>query len=81
MVRPTRKRAVIFTETPPALPYSGVVVGPVRVIHPVLIRLEIPWQWCHNRHGYKVPRQHLADLEAALTADGYRVVDRGGVLL
>ena len=42
--------------------HSGVIVGPVRVVHPAIVRL-----------GILIPRQRLADLEAALTADGHTV--------
>jgi len=53
--------------------HSGLVSGPVRIVHPAIVRLGIPWMYDHGRHAYLVPRQHLGNIQAALEADGYRV--------
>jgi hypothetical protein len=68
-----RKRAVIHTET---LRHTGVIIGPVRIVHPAILAAGCPWQYDHHRHGYKVPRQNLGDVEAALVASGYTVQAR-----
>ncbi|MFL6164507.1 MAG: hypothetical protein ACJ74U_20105 [Jatrophihabitantaceae bacterium] len=53
--------------------HSGLISGPVRIVHPAIQRLGIPWMYDHRRHAYLVARQHLADVEAALVADGHQV--------
>jgi hypothetical protein len=68
-----RKRATIYTET---MKHTGVVIGPVKTVHPVIQLVACPWMYDHRLHGYKVPIQFLADIEAALTADGHRVEAR-----
>ena len=53
--------------------FTGAVRGPVRVVHPAIKRLGIPWQWDAQRGCYLVPRQHFDDLLAALELDGHHV--------
>jgi hypothetical protein len=53
--------------------HSGIITGPVRVVHPVIVRLGIPYQYDHRRHAWMVPMQRRADIEAALVADGHFV--------
>lgn len=65
-----RKRSIVTTSV---YRHSGVVRGPVRVVHPAIQRLGLPWQFDHRRGGWLIPKQHLADLEAALVADGHVV--------
>jgi hypothetical protein len=40
-------------------PHSGVLHGPVRVVHPTLRALGCPWQYDHRKHAFLVPVQRL----------------------
>lgn len=75
-----RKRVAIITELPVNKPYSALVLGPAAIIPAALRRIECAWQWDHGLRGFLVPRQHLADVEAVLVADGHDVQARMGML-
>lgn len=52
---------------------SGVLAGPVRVLHPAIKRAGCAWQYDPRAHTYRVPVQHLDDVLAVLELAGHRV--------
>jgi hypothetical protein len=59
---------------------SAVLYGPVRVIHPVLRRLAVPWQFDHRRRAYLVPVQRIDDVMVGIELDGHNVDYRSAAL-
>lgn len=53
--------------------HTAAVRGPVRVVHPTIKRLGLPWQWDAAMTAYLIPIQKLDDLAAALELDGHHV--------
>lgn len=53
--------------------HTSALKGSVRVIHPVLTKLEVPWMWDAQAGCYLVPGRAIDDVLAALDAAGYRV--------
>lgn len=52
---------------------SGVLYGPVRVVHPAIKAVGCPWQYDHRRHAYLIPRQHIDDVMVAIELAGHAV--------
>jgi hypothetical protein len=59
---------------------SGVLYGPVRVIHPVIKRLGVPWQFDGRRRAYRVPVQRIDDVMVGIELDGHNVDYRSAAL-
>ncbi|WP_375481228.1 hypothetical protein [uncultured Jatrophihabitans sp.] len=53
--------------------HTAAVRGSIRVIHPVLQRHNIPWQWNHQLGVYLVSAKRIDDLLVALEVDGHHV--------
>lgn len=53
--------------------HTGAVRGPMRVLHPTIKRLDLPYQWDAKAGVYLVPLPRLDDLLAAVELDGHRV--------
>jgi hypothetical protein len=53
--------------------HSGVLYGPVRVVHPAITQTGSPYQYDGLLHAYRVPLQRLDDVLAAIELDGHHV--------
>lgn len=52
---------------------SGVVHGPVRVVHPAIRLVGSPGEYDGLQHAYRVPGDMLDDVTAAIEAAGHTV--------
>lgn len=67
------KRLTVTVEQPANKPHSALAFGPVRVIQPAIRAVGCAWQYDSLLHCYKVPRDRLDDVIAAIESAGHRV--------
>jgi hypothetical protein len=67
----SRKRAVITSWR--RARHTSAIKGSVRVVHPILSKLDVPWMWDATAGCYLVSSRRIDDVLAALEFDGYQV--------
>lgn len=53
------KRDTPIVIRPTQIKFTGIIPGPVRVIHPAIKRVGCVWQYDRRRHAFLVPIRHL----------------------
>ncbi|MDP9092274.1 MAG: hypothetical protein M3N95_04860 [Actinomycetota bacterium] len=61
--------------------HSGIVRGPVSHVHPAIKAAGCEFQYDHRIHAYKIPKQAIDKVAAALELAGCVVEFRSGAML
>jgi hypothetical protein len=53
---------------------TGIIIGPVRIIHPAIKLVGCVYQYDNRRHHYKIPIRYLDDVLVAIEVGGSKAI-------